>query len=242
MQVTIPTLNKRHVGIARLRSNVNLGAHAEEIRFFILVLCPSDVKVTKTSLETARTFGTVFSDLSLRHNLLTSTTVTEFKAHILVTSNEFANHQQVRPDITMLDEKSGGNDDEDFKWYHVGKGSWLFLFVCVNFSYNFYEIFYIFIIFILTIFLLGIMTDVMGRLPYYFDDFKDGIMYNGKINMHTIQKTIATTLFLYFSVILPAIALGVLNAKTTENAIGVHQVIVGQTIGALAFALFSGQV
>ena len=86
------------------------------------------------------------------------------------------------------------------------------------------------------------MTDVMGRLPYYFDDFKDGIMYNGKINMHTIQKTIATTLFLYFSVILPAIALGVLNAKTTENAIGVHQVIVGQTIGALAFALFSGQV
>jgi sodium borate transporter 11 len=43
--VTIPTLNKRHVGIARLNQNVNLGAHAEEIRFFILVLCPSDVKV-----------------------------------------------------------------------------------------------------------------------------------------------------------------------------------------------------
>ena len=118
------------IGIARLRHNVNLGAHAEEIRFFILVLCPSDVKVTKTSLETARTFGTVFSDLNLRHNLLTSTTVTEFKAHILVTSNEFANHQQVRPDITMLDEKLGGNDDEDFKWYHVGKGSGFCLFVC----------------------------------------------------------------------------------------------------------------
>ena len=111
------------IGIARLRHNVNLGAHAEEIRFFILVLCPSDVKVTKTSLETARTFGTVFSDLNLRHNLLTSTTVTEFKAHILVTSNEFANHQQIRPDITMLDEKTGENDEEDFKWYHVGKGN-----------------------------------------------------------------------------------------------------------------------
>ena len=91
--VTVPTLNSRHVGIARLKSNVNLGPHAEEIRFFILVLCPSDVKVTKTSLETARTFGTLFSDLSLRHNLMTSNTVTEFKAHILVTSNEFANHQ-----------------------------------------------------------------------------------------------------------------------------------------------------
>ena len=91
--VTVPTLNKRHVGIARLKSNVNLGSHAEEIRFFILVLCPSDVKVTKTSLETARTFGTLFSDLSLRHNLMTSNTVSEFKSHILVTSNEFANHQ-----------------------------------------------------------------------------------------------------------------------------------------------------
>ena len=86
------------------------------------------------------------------------------------------------------------------------------------------------------------MTDLMGRLPYYFDDYKDGILYNGKIDMRTIQKTIATTFFLYFSVILPAIALGVLNAKTTDSAIGVHQVIVGQTIGALAFALFSGQV
>ena len=91
--VTVPTLNSRHVGIARLKSNVNLGSHAEEIRFFILVLCPSDVKVTKTSLETARTFGTLFSDLNLRHNLMTANTVTEFKSHILVTSNEFASHQ-----------------------------------------------------------------------------------------------------------------------------------------------------
>ena len=97
-------------------------------------------------------------------------------------------------------------------------------------------------VYFLVLYVLGIMTDLMGRLPYYIDDFKDGILYHGKIDMHTIQKTIATTLFLYFSVILPAIALGVLNAKTTENAIGVHQVIVGQTIGALAFALFSGQV
>ena len=64
--VTVPTLNKRHVGIARLKQNVNLGSDAEEIKFFILVLCPSEVKVTKTSIETARTFGTLFSDLGLR--------------------------------------------------------------------------------------------------------------------------------------------------------------------------------
>ena len=48
--------------------------------------------LNQTALETGRTFGTVFSDLNLRHNLLTATNVTEFKAHILVTSNEFASH------------------------------------------------------------------------------------------------------------------------------------------------------
>ena len=47
---------------------------------------------------------------------------------------------------------------------------------------------------------------------------------------NTIQKTVATTLFLYFSVILPAVALGVLNAKNTNNQISVQQVIQSQSI------------
>ena len=63
--ITVPTLNKRHVGIARLKSNVNLGVQMEEVRLFILILCPSDVKITKTALETARTFGTVFTGKNL---------------------------------------------------------------------------------------------------------------------------------------------------------------------------------
>jgi len=139
--VTVPTLNSRHVGIARLKSNVNLGSHAEEIRFFILVLCPSDVKVTKTSLETARTFGTLFSDLNLRHNLMTANTVTEFKSHILVTSNEFASHQALKPDIIAnnVDKK----EEEEFKWFHVGK---------------------------------GLKLDFLKRIPYYLDDYKDGLI------------------------------------------------------------------
>ena len=58
------------------------------------------------------------------------------------------------------------------------------------------------------------------RLPYYLDDYKDGI-----VGKNTIQKTVATTLFLYFSVILPAVALGVLNAKNTHDAISVQQVM-----------------
>ena len=102
--------------IARLKSNVNLGSHAEEIRFFILVLCPSDVKITKTSLETARTFATLFSDLGLRHNLMSAETQMAFKEAILVTSNEFASSQALRPDIIATSDKK---TEEEIKWFQV---------------------------------------------------------------------------------------------------------------------------
>ena len=39
----------------------------------------------------------------------------------------------------------------------------------------------------------GIKSDLAARLPYYWADYKDGI-----IGKNTIQKTISTTLFLYF--------------------------------------------
>ena len=39
----------------------------------------------------------------------------------------------------------------------------------------------------------GIKADISARLPYYWSDFKDGI-----VGKNTIQKTVSTTLFLYF--------------------------------------------
>ena len=39
----------------------------------------------------------------------------------------------------------------------------------------------------------GIKSDLSARIPYYWSDFKDGI-----IGKNTIQKTVSTTLFLYF--------------------------------------------
>ena len=41
-----------------------------EVKFVILILCPSEVKLTKTALETGRSFATLFSNMSLRHDLL----------------------------------------------------------------------------------------------------------------------------------------------------------------------------
>ena len=68
----------------------------------------------------------------------------------------------------------------------------------------------------------GLKMDFMRRIPYYLDDYKDGLI--GPAG--TVQKTVATTFFLYFSVILPAVALGVLNSYNTHGEISVYQVII----------------
>ena len=47
---------------------------------------------------------------------------------------------------------------------------------------------------------LGIRDDLKRRLPYYWSDYKDGV-----VGPKSLQKTISTTFFLYFSIILPAI-------------------------------------
>ena len=122
---------------------------------------------------------------------MTSNTVTEFKAHILVTSNEFANHQALKNgNIANNDDMK---EEEEIKWFQVGK---------------------------------GLKMDFLRRIPYYLDDYKDGLI--GPAG--TVQKTVATTFFLYFSVILPAVALGVLNSYNTHGEISVYQVIISTYI------------
>ncbi len=200
--ITVPMLQKAHVGIARLKNPTNLGENAEEIQFIILVLCPSDVKQTKNAIETGRTYATLFSDVGLRYELMAAKSVDEFKKIIKDTTVLFAEHQ-VSPSILLDNGKKKTPGENSIKWFQVGK---------------------------------GIRDDLRRRLPFYLDDYKDGVL--GK---NTLQKTTSTTLFLYFSVILPAVALGVLNAANTDNNISVQHVIVGQTVGALIFSLLAGQ-
>ena len=40
----VPSLNSRQVGVARLAQNTNMGEGAHEVKFFILILCPSNIK------------------------------------------------------------------------------------------------------------------------------------------------------------------------------------------------------
>ncbi|NXP47238.1 S4A11 protein, partial [Heliornis fulica] len=83
----------------------------------------------------------------------------------------------------------------------------------------------------------GISDDIARRLPVYALDFTDGVTGNNK----AIGKYITTMIFLYFACLLPSIAFGSLNDENTRGAIDVQKTIVGQCIGGLLYALFSGQ-
>lgn len=81
-----------------------------------------------------------------------------------------------------------------------------------------------------------LVQDVQRRGKWYLSDYTDGLK-----SCHGIQKIISTIFFLYFALIMPCIAFGVLNNYNTHGNIDVRKVIVSQAFGGLLFSLFSGQ-
>jgi mannitol/fructose-specific phosphotransferase system IIA component (Ntr-type) len=77
----------------------------------------------------------------------------------------------------------------------------------------------------------GLRQDIARRLPYYVSDFTDGL--------HV--KSIASTMFLFFACLAPAITFGGIMAELTDNQIGAVEMIVGSALCGVAYALFSGQ-
>lgn len=90
----LPTLSRRHVAIARLKTPANMGRTSKQVKFFILVLCPSKEKGTKNSLETGRTFATIFADMDFRRTLVEAQTEEEFKRLIIRQSQLLADGQR----------------------------------------------------------------------------------------------------------------------------------------------------
>merc|ERR1719242_761565 len=82
----------------------------------------------------------------------------------------------------------------------------------------------------------GIRQDLARRIPFYWSDYKDGV-----VGPKSLQKTLSTTLFLYFSIILPAIAFGNLQNDNTNGDINVAKVLLGQVMGGLIFSMLAGQ-
>ena len=173
------------MGIARLHSCTNLGEDAEEIQFFILVLCPTAVKGTKSALELGRTFATLYSNMDLRHALLECHTADEFKSEMRKWADSVENDADSDAELERgVDED--GVEEENFSLCQIGR---------------------------------GVREDLATRIPFLISDYKDGVVGN-----KAIQKTCSTTLFLYFSVILPAIAFGNLQQDNTEGRINVEKV------------------
>lgn len=77
----------------------------------------------------------------------------------------------------------------------------------------------------------GVIADIKRRYPRYGSDLKDGLS----------SKAFASTVFLYFACIAPAIAFGGLLAVLTKGETGAVEMLVATAICGVAYALLSGQ-
>lgn len=83
----------------------------------------------------------------------------------------------------------------------------------------------------LTYFGRGIIRDLTTRLfPYYISDIVDGFTY----------RTIPSTIFIFFTNLLPAIAFAQDMFDHTSNSYGVNEVLMASAMGGIAFGLFAG--
>eukprot|EP01119_Soliformovum_irregulare_P016665 TRINITY_DN4862_c0_g1_i1.p1 TRINITY_DN4862_c0_g1~~TRINITY_DN4862_c0_g1_i1.p1 ORF type:complete len:634 (-),score=131.32 TRINITY_DN4862_c0_g1_i1:25-1926(-) len=78
--------------------------------------------------------------------------------------------------------------------------------------------------------------DIRKRLPTWPSDWTDAFQ-----SRTAISKTVATSFFLYFACLLPAIAFGILNSSHTGGSITVAKTILAQGAGGLLFSIIAGQ-
>mgnify|MGYP003365611900 FL=1 len=77
----------------------------------------------------------------------------------------------------------------------------------------------------------GMYIDIKRRLiPYYVSDIRDGITY----------RTIPSTIFIFFTNLLPAIAFAQDMFDHTDNTYGVNEVLMASAMGGIVFGAFSG--
>ena len=81
--------------------------------------------------------------------------------------------------------------------------------------------------------LKGLRNDLTNVAKFYKSDYLD-IFKDRKSQL----KALSTTIFLYFTCILPTIAFGSVNDKNTAGMIDARKALIGQFLGGLIFALF----
>jgi sodium borate transporter 11 len=71
-------VSKPKIAISRLDKPLNISANAKMVNFVVLVIAPSRIKKTKSSLEISRTFGTIFTKPEVRADLMEAGSVEGF--------------------------------------------------------------------------------------------------------------------------------------------------------------------
>lgn len=77
----------------------------------------------------------------------------------------------------------------------------------------------------------GILTDLRNRAPYYGSDFRDALTY----------RVVPSTVYIFFTNLLPALAFALDLFERTDNMYGVNEVLLGLAMGGVVFGLFAGQ-
>lgn len=235
----LSSLHKRQVAIARFPQPVNFGRQSQEVRFLIIVLAPNKEKLTKSAWETGRTFATMFTDINFRRRLLRAKSQEEFKIELLTRAESLAQESEINNNnMIELTSHSNENGQQQVSLSTMGKRGLTGVIQfngaleqkplkpsevgCCNSLFGSIG--------------SGLVDDFKRRSRFYLSDFADGIFGD-----RSLYKTVSTTIFLYFSVLLPCIAFGVVDTNNTDGQIDPKKTMIGQAVGGVFFALFSGQ-
>lgn len=77
----------------------------------------------------------------------------------------------------------------------------------------------------------GLKADIARKLPYYIGDFKDGFR----------AKCLASTVFMFFACLAPAVTFGGFMGLETGGAIGAPEMLIATAVCGLIYALLAGQ-
>ncbi|XP_041356583.1 sodium bicarbonate transporter-like protein 11 isoform X2 [Gigantopelta aegis] len=106
---SIPSIQTRYVGLARMRTPANLGQTCQEVYFIVVILTPTKEKGTKNELETGRTFATMLSDLDFRQALLDARNEEEFLKEVEKQMFILSKRQR-NSDFPLTEEKNPSNE------------------------------------------------------------------------------------------------------------------------------------
>eukprot|EP00116_Pleurobrachia_bachei_P000366 sb/3460628/ len=209
---TTPTVVETQTCFSVTHRPFNLGDGLSEVKLICLILSPMKSKQTKSGIEVGRTYTTLLSANSLRRQLYEAKTVEEF-VEIVKDGCKLVQERQTEEKEKERLEQMVGTETPEEEERPVKK-------------------------FVKSIWPPGrlLYNDIKRRKKVYLSDFSDG--FN---DLTSVKKYLNAMMFLYFTLLLPVMAFGVINSYNTHKAIETRKGILAQAVGGIIYALFAGQ-